>query len=193
MGVLPLTIIPAKRRQLANFSSTGYSKGRPIAVVALWACVAEPMLRSVLCPPKWRVAILRGFGAKIGTGVLIRHDVRIHWPWKLEIGNNCWIGVGARLLNLEPINIGSDVCISQEAFLCTGSHRADRESFDFDNAPITVSDGAWIAVRATLLRGVNIGANSVVGATALVTKDVPSDTTVLAPQGRWLTARQSNQ
>jgi putative colanic acid biosynthesis acetyltransferase WcaF len=136
------------------------------------------------CPPTLRVRLLRLFGAKIGQRVLIRQGVRVHWPWKLTLGNDVWIGVDAWLLNLEPIYIGSDVCISQGAFICTGSHEAKTSSFEFDNAPIRIEDGAWIAARATVLRGVTVGKDAVVGATALVVKDVPPGGRALAPLGR---------
>ena len=168
-------------RRLATFTGVGYDKGRGTLVCAAWALVVEPLQRSVLCPPSVRTHILRAFGASLGTGALIRHGVRIHWPWKLTVGEDSWIGVGAWLLNLEPIDIGSDVCISQEAMLCTGSHRADDPAFEFDNAPIRIADGAWIALRATVLRGVTVGEGAVVGATALVTRDVPAGRRVLAP------------
>jgi len=170
------------QRHLTTFTGNGYDKGRSIAVCALWALLVEPLLRSTLCPGALRVAVMRWFGADIGRGVLIRHDVHVHWPWKLHIGRDSWIGVGAQLLNLEPIWIGSDVCISQEVMLCTGSHRADDEAFEFDNGPIRVEDGAWLATRVTVLRGVTIGEGAIVGATALVTKDVPAWSRTFAPR-----------
>lgn len=170
------------RRRLSTFTGLGYDKGRPMAVCALWVLVVGPPLRSVLCPNALRVAVLRWFGADIRPGVRIRHDVHVHWPWKLHVGRDSWIGVGARLLNLEPIWIGSDVCISQEVLLCTGSHQADDEAFEFDNRPIHVQDGAWLATRVTVLRGVTIGEGAVVGATALVTKDVSAWSRTFAPR-----------
>ncbi|MEL4357776.1 MULTISPECIES: DapH/DapD/GlmU-related protein [unclassified Luteococcus] len=173
---------PGHRRRLAQFTGMGYDKGRPAAVCAAWALVAEPLTRSVLMPPTVRASVLRAFGARIGQNVNIRNGVRIHWPWKLSVGDNSWIGVGSYLLNLEPITIGSDVCVSQQAFLCTGSHDAKDVAFEFDNAPITVEDGAWVAARATVLRGVTVGRDAVVGATALVVKDVPAGARVLAPR-----------
>jgi putative colanic acid biosynthesis acetyltransferase WcaF len=115
--------------------------------------------------------------------VLIRHDVRIHWPWKLSVGSDSWIGERAWILNLEPVTIGSNVCISQEAMLCTGSHDRHSATFEFDNAPIVVGDGAWIALRATVLRGVTIGAGAVIGASALVVDDVAPNAVVVAPRG----------
>lgn len=135
------------------------------------------------CPPSVRARILRAFGAQIGVGTNIRHNVKIHWPWKLTVGDHTWIGDGAHLLNLEPITLGHDVCISQHVFLCTGSHDARSPSFEYDNGPIAIDDGAWVAARATVLRGVRIGAGAVVGATALVTADVPPGAVVLAPRG----------
>lgn len=173
-------LVKSSTRNLAGFTGAGYDKGRPKAIQALWLLASTLLCDRIWCPPKLRVAILRLFGASIGDNVLIRHNVRIHWPWKLSVGNNVWIGVDAWLLNLEKITIGSDVCISQGAFLCTGSHDANSPTFEFDNAEIVLDDGVWIAAKATVLRGVTIGANAVVGATALVHKDVPENMRVLA-------------
>ena len=94
------------------------------------------------------------------------------WPWKLVIGNHSWIGEEAWILNLEPVVIGHDVCISQGAFLCTGSHDINSPTFEFDNGPITISDEVWIGAQAMILRGVTIGRAAVVGARSKVTKDV---------------------
>lgn len=156
---------------LSSFTGSGYNKGRNKLLQILWMTTSGISMQWWV-PARLRVIILRSFGATIGEGVLIRHRVRIHWPWKLTVGNNSWIGEGAWILNLEPVEIGSNVCVSQEVLLCTGSHDRRSPSFEFDNAPIRVDDGAWIAARATVLRGVHVGANSVVSATALVVKDV---------------------
>ena len=168
-------------RNLGGFMGAGYDKGRGSVAQASWLVVDRLLFRRVWCPASARAKILRLFGASIGSEVLIRHDVQIHWPWKLTIGDNSWLGAGSWLLNLEPITIGSNVCISQGAFLCTGSHDRHSPTFEFDNGPIVIGDGVWIAARATVLRGVTVGADSVVGSCALVTKDVPAESTVLAP------------
>jgi putative colanic acid biosynthesis acetyltransferase WcaF len=169
------------RRSLGGFTGAGYDKGRGVLVQLSWYVVSSTLLLHWWCPGAVRIAALRMFGAHIGHGTLVRHRVRIHWPWKLSVGDNCWIGEGAWILDLEPVTIGNDVCISQDVFLCTGSHDRRSPTFEFDNAPIHIGDGAWIAARATVLRGVKIGADAVVGATALVTKDVAADAVVLAP------------
>ena len=127
----------------------------------LWVAVSTLVFTQVWCPGQLRCAILRAFGAQIGKGVLIRHRVSVQWPWKLSIGDNSWVGTDAELYNLDNIVIGSDVCISQHVFLCTGSHDRTSETFEFDNGPIVVENGAWVCARATVLRGVTIGANSI--------------------------------
>lgn len=174
-------------RSLAGFTGRGYDKGRSVVWQALWMLASSLVVSQWWCPLRLRVALLRAFGAEIGTGVVIKHRVRIHWPWKLTIGDHSWIGENAYLLNLEPVTIGHDVCISQEAMLCTGSHDHRSPTFEFDNAPIVVEDGAWVAARATVLRGCTIGRDAVVGAGALVTADVPAGAVVLAPRATTVT------
>lgn len=122
-----------------------------------------------------RPAILRAFGASVGKGVFVRHNVRVLWPWKLRIGNNSWIGEDAWLLNLETIDIGDNVCISQGALLCTGSHDRRSVSFEYDNGPITLANGVWVAAKAIILRG----------------STVPNETVV--PAGSVFSARNSAQ
>jgi putative colanic acid biosynthesis acetyltransferase WcaF len=79
---------------------------------------------------------------------------------------------------LEPITVGSDVCLSQGAFLCTGSHDHNSPDFAYDNGPILIEDGVWVAAQALILRGVTVGSGSVVGARAVVRRDVPAGTTI---------------
>ena len=167
-----MTPRPTRGWQLAGFTGAGYDKGRPLAVQVAWFVCLNVVFVKWWCPARLRSALLRGFGADIGQGVLIRHRVRVHWPWKLSVGDHSWIGEGAWLLNLEPIRIGADTVISQEALLCTGSHDRHSPTFEFDNAPIAIGDGAWVAARATVLRGVTIGDNAVIGAGSVVARSV---------------------
>ncbi|MGJ0117897.1 DapH/DapD/GlmU-related protein [Williamsia sp. MIQD14] len=159
-------------RRLAGFRGVGYDKGRSRVVQVAWFACLNLVFCTWWCPPRVRVALLRWFGADIGRGVLIRHRVRVHWPWKLSIGDHSWVGEGAWILNLEPVHIGSDTVISQEAMLCTGSHDRHSATFEFDNAPISIGDGAWVATRAVILRGVVIGDRATIGAGAVVSTSV---------------------
>jgi putative colanic acid biosynthesis acetyltransferase WcaF len=159
-------------RSLGRFTGAGYDKGRSKGIQILWFSVLNIMFLKWWCPPRLRPVILRLFGGRIGRRVLIRHRVRVQWPWKLEIGDDSWVGEDAWLLNLEPVRIGHDVCISQGALLCTGGHDPRSSSFEFANAPITVDSHAWIGAQSLVLPGVTVGEGAVVGARALVLRDV---------------------
>ncbi len=172
------------RRNLAGFTGAGYDKGRSVAWQVAWFATQHLVFKMWFCPVRIRPAILRAFGAQVGRGSHIRTGVRVHWPWKLRVGDHVWIGEGAWLLNLEPITLGNDVCVSQEAFLCTGSHDRRSPTFEFDNAPIEVHDGAWVAARGLVLRGVTVGEGALVGAGAVVTRDVPPGGVVVAGANR---------
>jgi putative colanic acid biosynthesis acetyltransferase WcaF len=169
----------SQRFSLGDFTGANYSKGRSAPAQLVWMAVSRYITMQWWCPNTLRVAILRAFGAHIGTGTLIRHDVKIHWPWKLEIGEHTWIGESTWILNLERVTIGSNTCVSQGVLLCTGSHDRFSPTFEFDNGPITIGDAVWIAARATILRNVHVGHGATVGATALVTGDVPEGATIL--------------
>ncbi len=160
---------------------TGYDKGRSFVHQVLWQAVSGLVFVRWWCPPGLRVRILRAFGAEIGEGVYIKPRVRIHWPWRLSVGDHSWIGEEAWILNLVPISIGAQSIISQGVLLCSGSHDRHSPTFELDNAPVTIGDGTWIAARAMVLRGVTVGDNVIVGAGSLVTTDVPDGEIVLAP------------
>ncbi|MCB0933870.1 MAG: colanic acid biosynthesis acetyltransferase [Mycobacterium sp.] len=173
--------VSISKRSLAARLGRPYDKGRGVLWQALWVAVQSTVFTRVWCPNGARIAILRAFGAQLGDGVLVRHRVRIQWPWKLTIGHNSWVGTDVDLYNLDHITLGNDVVISQHAYVCTGSHDRHSPTFEFDNAPIVLEDGVWLCARSTVLRGVTVGANSTVAATALVTRDVPPDSIVLPP------------
>lgn len=88
--------------------------------------------------------------------------------------------MGAWLLDSERITIGSNVCLLQQLLFSTGSHNAKDPFSAFDNGAITVQDGAWVEVRATVLRGVTLGESAVLGACVLASRDV-ADHAILMP------------
>jgi putative colanic acid biosynthesis acetyltransferase WcaF len=159
---------PSPERRLREFTTAGYDKGRNKFWQAAWFATQNLVFAAWWLPARARPGILRLFGAQVGARVLIRHRVRVLWPWKLTVGDDCWIGEDAWLLNLEPITIGHDVCISQGAFLCTGSHDHRDPAFGYRNAPITVGPGAWVAARSTVLKGAAVPAGGLIPAGSLV-------------------------
>ena len=150
---------------LAQFNNASFDRGASSWKEALWW-----VFRS-LCFAPWfpipssvKVAVLRWFGAKVGTGVVIRSRVNITFPWKVEIGDQVWIGDEVLILSLDRVRIGSNVCISQRAFLCTGSHDFRKETFDLITEPIEIGDGCWIAACAFIGPGAVVPAGTMVKA-----------------------------
>jgi len=138
----------------------------------------------------WRRFALRLFGAKLGRKVLIRPGVRVTFPWKLVIGDHCWIGDNATLYNIEKITIGEHSVVSQDAYLCTATHDHCDITFSLIASPIVVEAESWIAARAFIGPGVRISRGGVVGAGSLVLSDVDSATIVGGVPARMIGKRK---
>lgn len=122
-----------------------------------------------------KCSVLRAFGAKIGRGVVVRSRVNITFPWRLEIGDHVWIGDEVFILSLDRVSIASNVCVSQRAFLCTGSHDYKKATFDLKTKPIFIGEGCWIAAGAFIGPGVTIRENTICAAGAVVLRDAGPD------------------
>lgn len=161
---------------LSRFNPKEFDRGASFFKEALWV-----FAKSVLFLPPWpmfsalRVFALRCFGARIGSGVVIRSRVNITFPWRLTLGDHVWLGEEVFILNLAPVMIESNVCISQRAFLCTGSHDFRRDDFALVTKPIVVREGAWVAAQAFVGPGVEIGTGAVVSAGAVVMDEIPAN------------------
>jgi putative colanic acid biosynthesis acetyltransferase WcaF len=172
-------IIGAKmNRSLRSFTKEGYDKERIWIIQALWFAVSNLIFMKWWLPKAIRPKILRIFGGKIGERVFIRHNVKILWPWKLVVGDDCWLGEEVWILNLEPVVLGNDVCLSQRVMICTGNHDYKSSSFDYLNKPINIGHGVWIATQSLILPGVSIGKNSSILANVTVSEDIGDYTVV---------------
>ena len=123
-------------------------------------------------PSTIKLFILRLFGAKVGRGVILKPCINIKFPWKLVIGDFCWIGENVWIDNLEPAIIGNHCCISQGAMLLTGSHNAMKSSFDYDALPIIIEDGVWICAKAIVSPGVTCKSHSILAVGGVAEKDL---------------------
>lgn len=149
--------------------------GASVLVRTLWFCVGAPLLSASLLPGSpWRVALLRAFGARIGSSCRLKPGLRVKFPWRLVVGHHCWLGEDAWLDNLAPITLGDRVCLSQGVYLCTGNHNFRSPGFDLQLGPITIGDDAWIAARAVLAPNALIGPGAMVALGAVVSGSVPA-------------------
>jgi len=158
---------------LSRPDNSEYQKGRSLLVQALWHFVGLPLFRSHFIPISGlKCALLMLFGAKIGQGVYIKPGVRVKFPWYLTVGDYCWLGEDLWIDNLTDVRIGSNVCISQGAYLCTGNHDWTTPNMKLFRKPIRVDDGSWVGARAILCPGVSIGSGSIVAAGSVVTRSI---------------------
>jgi putative colanic acid biosynthesis acetyltransferase WcaF len=160
--------------QLKGYTVGEFERGAPRWKEALWIAVKCVFFQNpVPWPSGVRVALLRMLGAKIGRRVVIRSNVNVTYPWRLTIGDDVWLGEEVLILSLAPVAIESSVCISQRAFLCTGSHDFRSQGFDLVTKGITVRSGSWVAAQAFVGPGVEIGEGSMISAGSVVTENVP--------------------
>jgi maltose O-acetyltransferase len=111
-------------------------------------------------------------GIKIGIGSTIHMQARFYDPRNIEIGNDSIIGEGVVLDGRDRLIIGDHVDIASEVMIYNSEHDVQSSDFQAKTAPVEISDYVFIGPRAIILPGVKIGKGAVVGAGAVVTKDV---------------------
>lgn len=158
---------------LADFRNEWYNPGRSLLWRSAWLLWGLPLLRSPIISYRMRVALLRLFGARIGSRTVIKPGVRVKYPWRLIAGDDCWIGEDCWIDNLESVRLGNDVCLSQGTYLCTGNHDWSDPSFGMIVKPIVLHDGAWAGARSILTPGVTLGNCAVAAAGSVVTRNIP--------------------
>lgn len=180
----------ARVQDLEHFRLPENFRGRPAWFVQLWWIVQGTLFRwSPQALYGWRRFLLRLFGAKIGRGVIIRPTAEVTYPWKLTIGDYCWVGDYATLYTLGEIHIGDNACVSQHCYLAAAAHDYTRPTFDMEAKTITVEPEAWLSTRVFVAPGVRVGRGAVVGACSVVLKDVPAMTICAGNPARVLRER----
>ncbi|HEY1160732.1 MAG TPA: WcaF family extracellular polysaccharide biosynthesis acetyltransferase [Terracidiphilus sp.] len=152
-----------------------YDKGRSLLWRALWHFAGFPVVRCYWLPVSAiKVRVLRLFGARIGKGAYLKPGLKVKFPWYLTIGDHCWIGEDVWIDNLAQVTIGSHVCISQGAYLCTGNHDWKSPNMKLFRRPIKLQDGCWVGARATLCPGVVLGIGATVTVGSVASGDIPA-------------------
>ena len=111
---------------------------------------------------------------------------------KLEIGANTFIGKAELALHAK-ITIGSNVCINDGVRILTASHDLADPGWKIVKKAIHLNDNAWIAVNAIILPGVTVGRGAVVGAGAVVTRDVDDFTIVAGNPAKPISKQRESQ
>lgn len=149
----------------------------------LWNITATLLFRPFITPVfrKWRIALLRLFGAKIEWDANVYASVKIWAPWMLQMGHRACLGPEVICYNQDCVILEDEAIVSQYSYLCTAGHDVNMMNTadkSLVTAPIMLKSKSWVGTCAFISMGVIIGEYAIVGATASVYKDVEAYTIV---------------
>ena len=127
----------------------------------------------------------------VGEGVDIRPPLRVDYGHNITIGDGSWGNFGLTALDVAPIVIGQDVLIGPNCSLYTAIHPTEpgpRRAKWESAAPITLGDNVWLGGSVVVCPGVTIGENSIIGAGAVVTRDIPANSIAVGNPARVIRA-----
>jgi len=124
--------------------------------------------------------VVKGGRMVIGDGSRIEAGCDLVSYGLLEIGPRAFVGRGSILVATDRISIGADALIAAYATIRDHDHSvgARQSRGDLTMAPVIIGDNVWVGTKASILKGVSIGSNAVIGAHALVNSDVADRATV---------------
>ncbi|MEO3404291.1 WcaF family extracellular polysaccharide biosynthesis acetyltransferase [Mucilaginibacter sp. CAU 1740] len=161
------------KTDLSTYNNYPYHPGGSAAKRIVWYYVNAFFLKTSLIPSsKFKVTLLRLFGARIGKKVTIKPCINVKYPWNLSIGDASWVGENVWIDSLVQITIGANVCLSQGAVLLTGSHDYKRSSFDLITKGIILEDGVWIGAGAMVNLGITAASHAVLTSGSIATKNL---------------------
>lgn len=123
------------------------------------------------------------FGERLDSSVRLYPPFYSDHGLNTRFGRNVFVHQNCTFMDFGGITIGDDVMISANVTLITSSHPVDpdRRRRAVTVAPIVLGDRAWVGAASTVLPGVTIGRDAVVGAGTVVSRDVPDGAVVTGP------------
>lgn len=163
---------------LSTYNHTFSSKNKLLRLIwnLIYLMLFRPFASRIF--KKWRVLVLKFFGAKLEWNTHVYASVKIWAPWNLEIGKYSTLGPNVDCYNQGKIKIGHNSVVSQKSYLCASSHDYRKKDIPLILKPITIKDGVWIAAGSFIGPGVKIENNVVVAAKAVVVKNVDTNSIV---------------
>ncbi len=125
-----------------------------------------------------------GARVRFGRGVRFLRDFTGRFYGQVTIGDNVYFNRGCYVSVHEALRIGSNCLFGEHVVIHDENHIPGRgaepiDSRGFTTAPIIIGDNVWVGAKAAILAGVHVGNNAVIGANAVVTRDVPANTIVV--------------
>lgn len=157
----------------------------------VWA-YAWPLLCGWTPKPanRWRLLVLKMFGAKIHGTPFVHQRARIHIPWRLTMYDGSALGDRASAYSLAEIEIHEGATVAQEVYLCTGTHDLASPAMNLMVGKIIVGRNAFVGARAFVLPGMSIAENAVVGACSVVSRPVEYAQVVVGSPARVVGRRK---
>lgn len=153
------------KTNLSTFNNRDFTHGRSFFQRIIWLFLSRMFFETIIPYPNvMKCWLLRILGAKIGKRVVLKPSLKIKQPWRLEIGDNCWIGEQVWIDNLVYVRLESNVCLSQGSFLLTGNHNYKSTSFDLITGEINLDEGVWIGAKSIVGPGVRCHSHSILTA-----------------------------
>ena len=122
-----------------------------------------------------------------GEGLYLQGPIYFDYGIFTSFGKNCYANFNFTVLDVCPVNIGSNVFFGPNCSLMTPLHplrwqernikfKDDKTAYDDEYAkPINIGDNCWISANVVITGGVTIGEGCVIGAGSVVTKDIPAN------------------
>lgn len=157
------------------------------AAMAHAARLADRYRRESLAGDPQAGSTLRELFGEVGDGVTVRAPLFVDYGTNITIGARTFINYNLTALDVALIRIGADCQIGPNVQLLTPTHPLEpqprRDKLEAAR-PITIGDNVWLGGGVTVLPGVTIGENSVVGAGAVVTRDIPANVVAMGSPAR---------
>jgi putative colanic acid biosynthesis acetyltransferase WcaF len=140
-----------------------------------------------------RRGLLRLFGARVGNHARVAASAVVYMPWNVELGEWSAVGDNVLIYSVGKVRIGKGATVSYRAHVCAGAHDFDDPALALTKPPVVIEDDAWIGTEAFIAPDVTIGYGAVVGARAVVLKDVPPLNVVSGNPARTVALRKPSQ
>lgn len=157
---------------------------------AAWDLVQASVVR--LSPRRahgWRRFWLRLFGASIPSTSGTKASTVVKHPWIFSMGEHSMLSERVEIYNLGPVSIGSHTVLSQDVYVCAGTHDYTDETLPLIRPEIRIGSGVWVCAGAFLGPGITVGDNAIVGARAVAMKSVPAAAIVSGNPARMVKER----
>lgn len=160
------------KTDLSKYNNSWYQPGSALKRWS-WYLVNELFLKNPYnISSELKVFCLRIYGSKIGKNVMIKPNVNVKYPWKLTIGDYCWIGENVWIDNLAEVTLENNVCISQGAYILCGNHNYKLSSFDLMINPVILREGSWVGAKSIVSPGVTMESHAVLSLGSVATSDL---------------------